>query len=85
VARDDQLSQATALVARLDGLRRAGHSCAPIAEHVNRAGVSPPKRTERFTGETVARWLSRRGLHGPRPRAMDDASVLRPHEYWLAD
>jgi len=85
VARYDQLSTATALVARIDGLRQAGHSCAQIAEHLNREGVSPPKRTERFTGETVARLLNRRGLHGPRPRAMADASVLRPYEYWLAD
>src|SRR6185503_10497432 len=56
-----------------------------IAEPVNREGFSPPKRTERFTGETVARVLSRRGLHNPRPRAMANVSVLRPHESWLAD
>src|SRR5205823_7017869 len=31
VARDDQLATATALVTRMDGLRRAGSSCAPIA------------------------------------------------------
>lgn len=85
VARDDQLATVMALVARIDGLRQAGHSFAQIAEHLNRAGFSPPKRTERFTGETVARLLRRRGLHGPRPRAMDNMSVLRPHEYWLAD
>jgi hypothetical protein len=33
----------------------------------------------------VARLLRRRGLHGPRPRAMDEANVLRRHEYGLAD
>src|SRR5262249_16469669 len=75
----------TALLARIDGLRQAGHSFAQIAEHLNREGFYPPKRTERFTGETVARLLSRRGLHGPRPRAMAPVSVLRPHEDWLAD
>jgi hypothetical protein len=84
VARYDPLSTATALVARMDGRRQAGHSCAQSAEHVQRDGVSPPKRTERFTGETGARWLSRRGVPGPRPRVRADASVLRPHEYWLA-
>jgi hypothetical protein len=52
---------------------------------LNREGFYPPKRTERFTGETVARLLSRRGLHGPRPRAMSATSVLQPQEYWLAD
>jgi hypothetical protein len=85
VARYDQLSNAVALVARIDSLRQAGHSFAQIAEHLNREGFYPPKRTERFTGETVARLLSRRGLHGPRPRAMSATSVLRPQEYWLAD
>src|SRR5262249_18101228 len=77
VVRYDQLSNAMALVARIDGLRRAGHSFAQIAEHVNREGFYPPKRTEHFTGETVARLLSRRGLHGPRPRAMVDGNILR--------
>jgi hypothetical protein len=72
-------------LAHIDGLRQTGHSFAQIAAHLHRAGFAPPKRTERFTGETVARLLSRHGLHGPRPRAMDDASVLRAHEYWLAD
>ena len=85
MARYDQLSNVTALVARIDGLRQAGHSFAPIAEHLHRDGFSPPKRTERFPGETVARLLSRRGWQGPRPRAMAPVSVLRPHEYWLAD
>jgi Recombinase/Recombinase zinc beta ribbon domain len=85
VARYEQLSNHPELLARIDGLRRAGHSFATIAEHLNLEGFYPPKRTERFTGETVARLLSRRGLHGPRPRAMVDASVLRPEEYWLAD
>lgn len=85
VARYDQLSNYPDLLAHIDGLRQTGHSFAQIAAQLNGAGFAPPKRTERFTGETVARLLSRRGLHGPRPRAMDDASVLRPHEYWLAD
>ena len=85
VARYAQRAKVTALVARIDGLRQAGHRLAQIAEHWHRAGCYPPKRTERCTGETVARLLSRRGLHGPRPRAMDHVSVLRPPEYWLAD
>jgi hypothetical protein len=85
VARYDQLSNAAALVMRIDSRRQAGHRCAPIAAHLNREGFYPPQRTERFTGETVARLLSRRGLHGPRPRAMSAPSVLRPQEYWLAD
>ena len=85
VARYDQLSTYPARLAHIAGLRQTGHSFAQIAAQLNRAGFAPPKRTERFTGETVARLLSRHGLHGPRPRAMDEASVLSPHEYWLAD
>ena len=85
VARYDQLSTYPDLLASIDWLRQTGHSFAQIAAHLHRAGFFPPKRTERFTGETVARLLSRHGLHGPRPRAMDDASVLRPHEHWPAD
>ena len=85
MARDDQRATATALVARMDGLRQAGHRWAQSAAPVHRAGVYPPQRTERFRGETVARLLSRRGLYGPRPRAMVDGNVLQPHEYWLAD
>jgi hypothetical protein len=82
VARSDQRSHDPDLVAHMDGLRQTGHSFAPMATQRNRAGFAPPQRPERFTGETVARLVSRRGLHGPRPRAMDEASVLRPHADW---
>jgi hypothetical protein len=85
VARDDQRATATALVARMDGLRQAGHRWAQSAAPVHRAGVYPPQRTERFRGETVARLLSRRGLYGPRPRAMVAGNILPPHEDWVAD
>lgn len=85
VARYEQLSHSPELWARIEGRCRAGHSLAKIAAHLNLEGLYPPKRPERFTGETVARLRSRRGLPGPRPRAMVDASVLRPEEYWWAD
>jgi hypothetical protein len=84
VARYDQLSTYPDLLAHIAGLRQTGHSFAQMAAQLNRAGCAPPQRTERLTGETVARLLSRHGLHGPRPRAMDDARVLRAHEDWLA-
>ena len=56
-----------------------------IAEHLNREAFSPPKRADQFNGGMIARLLSRRGLHGPRPRTMGQAGVLEPHEYWLSD
>jgi hypothetical protein len=60
-------------------------SFAHIAEPLNREAFSPPKRTDQFTGGMIARLLSRRGLHGPRPRPMVKAGVLEPHAYWLSD
>jgi hypothetical protein len=56
-----------------------------IAEHLNREACYPPKRTDQFNGGMIARLLSRRGLHGPRPRTMVQVGVLEPHEYWLSD
>jgi hypothetical protein len=56
-----------------------------IAEPLNREAFYPPKRTDQFNGGMIARLLSRRGLHGPRPRTMVKAGVLEPHEYWLSD
>ena len=85
VAPYDQRSQSPDLLAHSDGRRQTGHSFAQMAEHVHREGFSPPKRPERFTGEMVPRLLRRRGLHGPRPRALAEASVRRPHESWRAD
>jgi hypothetical protein len=70
---------------RMTTLRQAGMSFGPIAAALERDGFRPPKRPERFTGSMVARLLSPRGLHGPRPRAMEDGIVLAPHAYWLTD
>ena len=60
-------------------------SFAPIAEHLHREAFAPPNRTAQFNGGMMARLLSRRGLHGPRPRTMVKVGVLEPHEYWLSD
>jgi DNA invertase Pin-like site-specific DNA recombinase len=85
VARYEQLSTYPRLLARIDTLRHDGMNFEQIAEHLNCAGFYPPKRSDHFNGGTIARLLSRRGLHGPRPRAMREAGVLEPHEYWLSD
>jgi DNA invertase Pin-like site-specific DNA recombinase len=85
VAQYDQLSTYQVLRDRIDSLRRRGLSYAQVAAHLNRDGFAPPKRTERFSGSMIARLLSHRGLHGPRPRAMVDTTVLQSHEYWLTD
>jgi hypothetical protein len=85
VGRYTQLSTYPQLLARIDTLRRDGVSFEQIAVRLNGEGFYPPKRTDRFNGGMVARLLSPRGLHGPRPRTMVDGSVLKPHEYWLTD
>src|SRR5207244_9676563 len=78
VVRYAQRAKVTALVARIDGLRQAGHRLAHIAEHWHRAGCYPPQRTERCTGESVARLLSRRGSAGTGPPAVATFSFSRP-------
>lgn len=85
VARYEQLSTYPRLLARIDTLRHDGMSFEQIAEHLNREGFYPPKRSDHFNGGMIARLLSRRGLYGPRPRAMGEAGVLEPYEYWLSD
>ena len=85
VGRYAQLSTYPVLLSRIDALRAVGLSFARIAAELNRDSFSPPKRTHRFTGGMRARLLSRRGLHGSRPRSMGESSVLRAHEYWLTD
>ena len=85
VARYEQLSTYPKLLARIDQLRHDGMSFEQIAEHLNGEPFYPPKRTDQFNGGMIARLLSRRGLHGPRPRVMVEAGVLEPHEYWLSD
>jgi hypothetical protein len=85
VARYEQLSTYRQLLERIDQLQQGGMSFEHIAEHLNADGFYPPKRTDRFNGGMVARLLSRRSLHGPRPRAMVEAGVLEPYEYWLSD
>jgi hypothetical protein len=56
-----------------------------MAAHLNRAALSPPKGTDQCNGGMMARVLSRRGRHGPRPRTMVQAGVLEPHAYWRSD
>jgi len=85
VARYEQLSTYPRLLAQIETLRHDGRGFEQIAEHLNRAGFAPPKRADQFNGGMIARLLSHRGLHGPRPRAMVETGVLEPHEYWLSD
>jgi hypothetical protein len=84
-ARYDQLATDQVRLDRIDSLRRRGLSYAQVAAHRHRDGVAPPPRPERFRGSMIARLLSHRGLHGPRPRTMVDTTVLQSHASWLTD
>ena len=85
VARYAQLSNYRALCDRMDALRKQGCNCDEVAQHLNTQGFHPPKRTPLFSGCIVARLLGARGLHGPRPQAMADPTLLQKHESWLTD
>ena len=85
VARYAQWSTYPRLLARIETLRHDGMRVAQMAEQLKRAGCYPPTRRDQFNGGMSARVRSRRGRHGPRPRAMGAAGVLEPHEYWRSD
>jgi hypothetical protein len=84
-ARYNQLATYQGLRNRSATVRHRGLSCAQVAAPLNRDGLAPPKRTGRFSGRMIARLLSHRGLHGPRPHSMVDTTVLQPPEDWLTD
>jgi DNA-binding transcriptional MerR regulator len=85
VSRYGQLADYPRMRNRIDALRAKGTSFTEIADHLNREGFHPPKRTDHFNGSMVARLLSGRGLHGPRPTAMANPGLLEEHEFWLTD
>ena len=85
VPRYEQLSNYSALREQIGTLRKQGKSLPEIAEHLNREGFRPPKRTSRFNEGMVSRLLSAWGFEGRRPRAMREPGVLEAHEYWAAD
>ena len=85
VRRYDQLSNYDELIGRIDALREQGETFASIAEHLDVEGFRPPKRAAKFTGGMISRLLSKRGLHGPRPRSMSNTEWLKPDEFWLTD
>lgn len=85
VARYKQLSNYTELITRIDTLRREGCSSSAIADHLNREGFYPPKRTNHFTDQMITRLLGERHPAGHRPEAMADPTLLKEHEHWLTD
>ena len=85
VARYDQRSDYPKLVARLRELHGQRLSSAAIAEHLNREGFRPPKRTTRFQRGMVHRLVTKLGLGRPRVPPDDERALLGPHEWWLSE
>jgi DNA invertase Pin-like site-specific DNA recombinase len=74
-----QLSDYTRLVARLGQLCPGRDNSAAIAERLNAEGFSPPKRTNRFSGEMVRRLTAHLGL--ARRQRHGSTTGLGPDEY----
>jgi DNA invertase Pin-like site-specific DNA recombinase len=85
VARYEQLHHYQGLLDRAVKLRDEGRTTAQIAVQLNGEGWRPPKRRATFNGPMVRALLSRRALPSPRPRAIDAADLLKPHEWWFPD
>jgi DNA invertase Pin-like site-specific DNA recombinase len=82
VATYAQLRDFEVLMARVAGLRHAGHTAVTMAEVLNAEGFYPPKRDGGFTTPVVYQLLKRRGLIG-NERAHPE--LLGQDEWWVAD
>ena len=58
----EQLSYYDELLARIKSLLGEGQTLDSIAENLNTAGYRPPKRSSRFTGGILTRFLRERGI-----------------------
>lgn len=81
-----QLSYYDELLCRIRELLDAGDSLGMIASKLNDEAYRPPKRSSKFTGSILARFLRDRGIHtGHLPKIVTDGSLLKPDEWWLSD
>lgn len=86
VARLDQLSYYPALIARVRDLAQTGMGMKRIAEQINAEGFRPPKRSQRFSAQSINDLLRRQGLlryPGRTGHAPDEH--LGEHEWRLPD
>lgn len=85
VQRYQQMADYDRLLQRIDELREAGQTLAKVAEHLNREGFHPPKRSPIFTMGILAGLLAKRQRSGPRPKAVTKPGLLEKHEWLLTD
>ena len=85
VARYEQLTDYSRLIARILELRKEGHTCRKIAEVLNQEGFRPPKRRSTYNTAMVRQLLSRNLRSEAPSRSSDDANPFNPDEWFLAD
>jgi DNA invertase Pin-like site-specific DNA recombinase len=79
-----QLSYYPQLTARVRELAAAGHNAEQIADQLNREGLRPPKRRDRFGRQGVLELMGTLGLSTART-TRTTRPPLGEHEWWLAD
>jgi len=85
VARYDQLTNYSRLVARILELKEEGHTSGQIAEVLNQEGFRPPKRRSTYNKAMVRQLISRNLRSKPRSVRSDDANPLESDEWFLAE
>jgi DNA invertase Pin-like site-specific DNA recombinase len=82
----EQLSYFDELLARIKALVEEGKTLDAIADSLNTAGYNPPKRSSRFTGGILSRFLRDHGIRtGPLPKSVTEENHLGADEWWLSD
>ena len=86
VARYEQLSNYNELVQRIDELSAEQKTLTEIATTLNAEGFHPPKRSRKFTKETVSNFQrERRARTGSLSRDVTNEQHLEADEWWLMD
>jgi hypothetical protein len=82
VARLNQLSYYTTLIARVRDLANQGHSTRAIAAHLNAEGLRPPKRTTRFGPDQILTLANQHGIRVQTRRDRPTALTDLPPGHW---
>ena len=86
VNRFEKLSYFPRMCDLLKCMLAEGATPTQMADRLHAEGMRPPKRSERHTAETVARFLKRQGLATPRlRRRVGSSKELGADEWWVQD
>lgn len=82
----EQLSYYDELLKRIQSLLAKRLSLDIVAKHLNDEGYLPPKRSSKFTGGILTRFLRDRGIRtGRLPKSVTEETHLTEDEWWLGD